>query len=106
MKNLFLLFALFCLTTLSAQNKFDGKWVYEPSEYILNIETKNNKLYLYSLKAKDTLHKTIVYQNEKEIMSRVDATDGVYYVKYEFINNKLIATFPLNYKITYKKQKS
>jgi len=104
MKNLFLLFALFCLTTLSAQNKFDGKWVYEPSDYILNIQTKNNKIYSYNYKIKDTLHEYFVDKNDKQILTKLVGTDNIYYIKYEFINEKLTATFLMNnYKITYKK---
>ena len=103
MKNVFLLFALVCSTSLFAQNKFDGQWIYEPSDYILNIQTKNNKLFLHNPEIKDTLHKTIVHKNEKEILSRVTTPQGCYDVKYEFLNNQLIATFPFNYKITYKK---
>ena len=60
-------------------------------------------MFLHNPEIKDTLHKTIVHKNEKEILSRVTTPQGCYDVKYEFLNNQLIATFPFNYKITYKK---
>ena len=105
MKNLFLLLAFVFSTTLFSQNKFDGDWIYEPTEYILHIDTKNSKIYLYHPKTNEISLKTIVYQNDKEIMARTTATDGIYYTKYEFINNKLTCTFQENnYKITYKKK--
>ena len=105
MKNVFLLFAFVFSTSLFAQNKFDGEWIYEPSEYILRIETNNNKLYIYNPKINDTVYESIVYQNEKEIMARITATDGIYYVKYKFIDNKLNCIFQQNnYKIIYKKK--
>ena len=37
MKNVLLLSIFIISTNLFSQNKFDGKWVYEPSDYILNI---------------------------------------------------------------------
>jgi|TARA_R110000822_G_C15078435_1_gene469384 hypothetical protein len=105
MKKLILLLAITFSTSLFSQEKFDGNWIYEPSEYVLTIETKNNKLYLYNPKTKDTLSKTIVYQNKNEIMTRVTAVDGIYYTKYKFTNNDLVCVFQQNnYKITYKKQ--
>jgi hypothetical protein len=105
MKNVLLLLAFIFSTTLFSQNKFDGKWVYEPSDYILNIETNKNKLYIYNPKTNDTVYESIVYQNEKEIMARITATDGIYYTKYKFINNELNCIFQENnYKIIYKKQ--
>lgn len=104
MKNVLLLSIFIISTNLFSQNKFDGKWVYEPSDYILNIETNSKKLCLYNPETNDTLHKSIVYQNDKEIMARVTATDGIYYTKYKFINNELNCIFQENnYKIIYKK---
>lgn len=93
----------------NAQNdNFNGVWKHMNSEYALHInlnDLHNKRIFLYNRTTNDTLHKTLVYETEKELMSRVTATDGIYYVKYNLINDELHGEFQeFDYTVVYKRQ--
>ena len=110
-KILLLLLAIAYSTSLFSQaDKFKGRWVYEPSDYILDINLAENgtkKLYLYNADKTDSIFKSIVYYSDEIIVTSDTYSDtGVIYCVYEIVDNMLNCTFkPSNYKITYKKTK-
>ena len=103
---------MFSVAPLLAQNeRFNGLWKYDASEYTLRINLKDKdpakRIYLFSSKLKDTTYKSIVYSKENEIMVRTTATDGIYYTKYKFNDNdELVCLFQeINYEIVYKRSR-
>jgi hypothetical protein len=111
MKKILLLLAIAYSASLFSQaDKFKGRWIYEPADYILDINLAENgtkKLYFYNADKTDSIFESIVYYSDEKIVTSDTYSDtGIIYCVYEIVDNTLNCTFkPSNYKITYKKTK-
>ncbi len=109
MKNVFLLLALVCSTSLFAQNKFDGLWKQDYSDYLLHInlsEEKEYKIYLYNSNAEDGFFENITYNDKEKIKTIALFSDGSSYsCEYTMNENGNIICFfkESKEKIIYKK---
>jgi hypothetical protein len=109
MKNVFLLFALVCSTGLFAQNKFNGIWKQDYSDYLLHInlsEEKEYKIYFYNSNTEDGFFENIIYNDKEKIKTIALFSDGSSYsCEYSINENGNIICFfnELKEKLIYKK---
>lgn len=82
MKNVFLLFAFVFSTSLFSQNKFDGIWKQDYSDYLLHInlsEEKEYKVYFYNNNTEDGFFENITYNDKEKIKTIALFSDGSSY---------------------------
>ena len=98
MKKLILLLAITFSTSLfSQENKFNGVWKQDYSDYLLHIdlsEKKEYKIYLYNSDNKDMFFENIVDYNKEKIKTVAVFSDGSSYsCEYTIKNKETITCF-------------